>query len=396
MQSSTIHPRVSGTTASSNHTPWPFWKRALVVHAVASLLGIFMGLFWHFKLLARGMPSHWLDVTLPDFFFWNLWALLWPVYLRLAKWTLSGNKGRWWSLLVHLVLAFVWPILGTVILTTATYSFTHLGDPNFLAGLDVALNGPIRGYYIQGTGFVMGFVNYLLTMAVASAYVYYQQFREAQVQNLRLETQLMTAQVQALRMQLHPHFFFNTLNSISSLLQVDPKAADRMVTQLGDLWRITVAHADVPMVSLDEELQFLRSYLAIEQVRFQDRLTVTFDASPNVQQATVPNLILQPLVENAIHHGISKRIAPGWIRVEASHENDTLVLRVCDSGPGIPLALVGDDLLFEAGIGLSNTRARLHQLYGEDGQITMQNLEAGGCCATLRFPYSLHVQPASV
>lgn len=354
-----------------------------------------MGLFWHFKLLARGLPSNWLDVTLPDFFFWNLWALLWPLYLRLAKWTLSDQKGRWWSFFIHLLLAFVWPILATVILTTATYTVTAPNTSDFLVGLKVALTGPIENYYIQGTGFVMGFVHYLFIVAVASAYVYYQQFREAQVQNLRLETQLMTAQVQALRMQLHPHFFFNTLNSISSLLQIDPKAADRMLSQLGDLWRITVAHADVSMVSLDEELQFLQSYLAIEQVRFQDRLTVTFDTEPDVQNASVPNLILQPLVENAIHHGISKRIAPGWIRVEALRENDTLVLRVCDSGPGLPPALIGTDLLFEAGIGLSNTRARLHQLYGSEGHIDLANLETGGCCVTVRFPYVSHPEPTT-
>lgn len=347
-----------------------------------------MGVFWHFKLMARGIPSHWLEATIPDVLYWNLWVLPWPIFLRLAEWTLFSKSGRRWSTLVHLALAFTWPIAASIIITAVTYAATFTRDNDFFIGLKVALEGPVEGYYIEGLGFVMGLLSYLFTMAVACAYVYYRRFREAQIQNLQLETQLMTAQVQALRMQLHPHFFFNTLNSISSLLQVDSKAADRMLSQLGDLWRTTVAQADVPMVPLRDEIAFLHAYLAIEQVRFQDRLIVTFEVPSDAEQAEVPNLILQPLVENAIHHGISKRIAPGWIRVESRRDGRWLVLRVCDSGPGIPDAMLENNLLFEAGIGLSNTHARLRQLYGTDATIEAANMPESGCCLTLRFPYT--------
>src|SRR4029079_13460186 len=141
--------------------------------------------------------------------------------------------------------------------------------------------------------------------------------------------------LQALKMQLHPHFLFNTLNSISALLDEDVDAADQMLARLGDLLRMTLENSGAQEVTLQEELEFLRCYLEIEQVRFNDRLTVSMHIEPETLDAKVPNLILQPIVENAIKHGIVSRIAPGRIEIIARRSDDALLLQVKDNGPGL-------------------------------------------------------------
>src|SRR5262249_28489116 len=146
------------------------------------------------------------------------------------------------------------------------------------------------------------------------------------------QLQVTEAQLQALKMQLHPHFLFNTLNSISALLDEDVDAADQMLARLGDFLRLTLENSGAQRVTLQEELEFLRCYLEIERVRFEDRLTINMHIDPEALDARVPNLILQPIVENAIRHGIVSRIAPGQIDISAKRLRDTLQLQVRDNG----------------------------------------------------------------
>jgi two-component system LytT family sensor kinase len=191
--------------------------------------------------------------------------------------------------------------------------------------------------------------------------------------------------LQALKMQLHPHFLFNALHSISALVHSDPDAADKMIARLGDFLRLTLDSAAAQEVPLRQELEFLNCYLDIERTRFRDRLTTEIHADPQVLDCRVPNLILQPIVENAIRHGVSQRAAHGHVEVRAARAGQALRLEVRDNGRGLP---EGADAgrAKQGGVGLANTRARLQQLYGGDYRFELQNAPAGGAVVTLELP----------
>lgn len=228
-------------------------------------------------------------------------------------------------------------------------------------------------------------LNYWLIVFISHAVNYYRRYRESELAATKLAAQLSEAQLSALKMQLHPHFIFNTLHSISSLLSKDTETARRMITRLGDFLRLTLENSGSQEVELHREFEFLSCYLEIERIRFSDRLTVKMDVDANVLNCLVPNLILQPIVENSIRHAIAPRSAPGMIEVKASQANGMVRLQVKDNGPGIKLDLIPKKEA-KRGIGLSNTRHRLHQLYGDDGHFEMVNSKDGGLVVTLEFP----------
>src|SRR5262249_49326690 len=202
--------------------------------------------------------------------------------------------------------------------------------------------------------FFFNWVIYWVIVGVWQGMDVYGRFQEREVRAAELEKRLVEAKLQALQMQLNPHFLFNTLHGISSLMHKDVEAADRMITRLSDLLRHALNSTETQEVPLEEELAFLRRYLEIEQTRFGNRLTVQMDVGPDPLHARVPNLILQPLVENAIRHGIEPRARQGRIQLCAQRQNGELILRVQDNGAGLPAGGPGRE-----GIGLSNTRARL-------------------------------------
>jgi two-component system, LytTR family, sensor kinase len=223
--------------------------------------------------------------------------------------------------------------------------------------------------------------------------------RAREVAAAHLETRLIEAQLQALQRQLHPHFLFNTLHAISALVHREPDKADAMIERLSDLLRLTLDKIGVQQVTLEQELDYLRAYLDIEQVHFGDRLEVIYDVDAHAMDALVPNLILQPLAENAIRHGLEPRSGRGRIAIEAFREGDTLVLRVIDTGRGLfrvpavaPREGTGPA---EAGVGLSNTRARLSRLYGSAATLDLQPNTGGGAVATVRLPFKTsHENPS--
>ena len=213
---------------------------------------------------------------------------------------------------------------------------------------------------------------------------YYKAFRERERQAAALATELVQARLQALRMQINPHFLFNTLNTISALIHDNPDAADRMVVRLSDLLRRTLDRGDVQEVPLREELDFLRAYLEIEQMRFPDRLTVTYDIEPKTNELLVPHLILQPLVENALRHGIMPREEAGRIEISAHlADGEHLELKVRDNGNGLAPANGTPE---REGIGLKNVRSRLAELYGGAQEFTLGNAAGGGVEARIRIP----------
>jgi LytS/YehU family sensor histidine kinase len=232
--------------------------------------------------------------------------------------------------------------------------------------------------------FHVGVATYWVLVLLRYTFDYYRRYREQELRASRIATQLAQAQLQALRMQLHPHFLFNTLNAISALMHRAVAAADRMLARLSDFLRLTLESGGMQEVPLKQELDFLGRYLEIEKTRFADRLTVHMDVEPDALDAQVPNLILQPLVENAIRHGIARSSSAGTIEIRAHRANGTLHLAVRDDGPG--LAANGGAPPRE-GVGLSNTRARLAQLYGESSRLELGNAAEGGVVVNLDLPY---------
>jgi sensor histidine kinase YesM len=228
-----------------------------------------------------------------------------------------------------------------------------------------------------------GLLVYWLIIAIYQGIDYYRKFIDKELRASQLEARLVTAQLDALRMQLHPHFLFNTLNSVSVLMRRDADQAERMLVQLSSLLRVTLARNAAHEVQLRQELDILEAYLEIERIRFQDRLTVRMHIDPPALDALVPQLFFQPLVENAIRHGIATRESGGEIDIQAECRNGVVRLEVRDNGPG--LTARGDQLV--EGIGLSNTRSRLAYLYGTASSLSIRNGEDGGLIVAATVPF---------
>jgi len=207
-------------------------------------------------------------------------------------------------------------------------------------------------------------------------------FSRATEEREQLEARLARAQLQSLRLQLHPHFLFNTLNTINALIGTDRHAAERVISGLSELLRMSLSSASEQEVTLAKELELLAHYIEIQQIRFQDRLTVNFRIDPDARYALVPNLMLQPLLENAIRHGIAPRAAPGHVIVTAARHGNRLELSVVDDGVGERASRDHRD-----GVGLGNTRARLLSLYGSEHRFEAGGASAGGFRVHIEIPY---------
>ncbi len=227
-------------------------------------------------------------------------------------------------------------------------------------------------------------LTYWVIVLSSHAFNYYRSFRKGELNAAQLRTQLVQSQLEALKMQLHPHFLFNTLHSISALLNKDVDGARTMITRLGDFLRLTLENAGTQEVSLQQEIEFLNGYLEIERVRFQDRLTTKVDIDPAVLDVRVPNLILQPIVENAMRHAIANNSNAGRIEIVATARNGMLRIEVKDNGPGLAHAPSPGNL--KHGVGLANTRARLERLYGSNHRFELANELTGGFVVTLEIP----------
>jgi two-component sensor histidine kinase len=234
------------------------------------------------------------------------------------------------------------------------------------------------------------FSDYFPIVLIAHAVWYYQRFRDRELRASQLEGQLSKAHLQALKSQLQPHFLFNTMHSISALMLTDVRAADKMMTRLSDLLRMTLENDGVQVTTLSREIEFVTGYLEIERVRFEDRLAVRFDINPDTLDAQVPYLLLQPLVENSVHHGISRRSSGGEIRIAANHEGGSLHLSVQDNGPGLH---VPPNVTDKTGLGLKATRERLHTLYGSQQSLDIRSLAEGGVEVVVRIPFLVLLRP---
>ena len=278
---------------------------------------------------------------------------------------------------VHLLGAFA-----AAVLTKSIWDFTALP---FVAPSLVPVDfASFQKSMIRALDF--GILHYLLLIVCHHALEYYRKYEDGRLSAAQLEAKLATAQLHALKMQLHPHFLFNTLHSISELVHDNPARAESMIVRLSDFLRLTLDHVGVPEVPLTEEIDFLRRYLEIEEMRFEDRLTVEWDIDPSTLQTRVPNLILQPLVENALKHGISRNSSHGVLRISCKREEGKLAMTVYDNGPG-PKRITTNLLdPVREGVGLNNTRGRLERLYGGDHHIRFRHVAEGGFEVTIRLP----------
>jgi hypothetical protein len=226
-------------------------------------------------------------------------------------------------------------------------------------------------------------VAYLAIVTLGWAARYFGLYRTRQVHAAELEARLARTHLQVLKMQLQPHFLFNTLNAVAELVHTEPDAADLMITRLGRLLRLSLDNAGHQVVPLRQEIDFLRVYLDIEQVRFQDRLEIVWEVSPETLDAAVPTLLWQPVLENAIRHGVTPLAGRGRIVIASRREGDDLVLEIRDNGTGLPAGAPPRE-----GVGLRNIRERVNQLYGSRARLSLAPAAGGGTIATLRLPYT--------
>jgi hypothetical protein len=353
------------------------WARYLVVWAFWTLFGLIdAGQMLYFRQ-SMGKPVPFWSAMAVGFCDWYIWAALTPAIFWLARTHQLGFR-TWANLTTH-ALASLGCSLVVMILSVpiiqAIPNATMTPDPIPSAELFHRLFAGKLLYYL---------LVYWVVVGIYHAQIYYRRYQERELRASQLETQLVQAQLQMLKMQLHPHFLFNTLHAISALLHKDVNLADRMIARLGELLRTALDNAGTQEVPLWQELDFIQPYLEIEQARLGSRLTLFWDIDPETMDAQVPNLLLQPLVENAIRHGIAPRTLPGRIEVRARRQESKLVLQIIDSGPGISSSLVAG---LRKGVGLTNTRARLQHLYGDNHSFTMSNGQRGGLVVTLTIPF---------
>jgi two-component system, LytTR family, sensor kinase len=350
---------------------WKFIAAGWTVYAVYMAIASYV-------ISARlGRPISWLSAVVNDFSYSAIWLLLTPAILLLAN-KYKFEKGRILSrFVIHLIasvfLSFAqkgihWLVVAMYELLVLHHAFSW--DPlyrNLLAFYDYGLQ------------------LYWIVLAVYYVAEYYTRYRTKEVAASQLEAQLARAQLQALKMQLHPHFLFNALHTIAGLVRSDEKQkAVKMIAGLSDLLRTTLDTTDEQEVTLQSELETVKKYLDIEQVRFADCLTTEFHVDPTTLDALVPNLILQPLVENAIRHGTtSNTITSGChIAISSIRTNGTLKLEVRDNGSGLV-----EGMAQRKGIGLSNTKARLERLYGDRQELEISNAPGGGVLAKIQLPW---------
>ena len=330
------------------------WLLGLAVWTVLGLMSAAQNAAWR---AYTDRPIPWGTILPNALGDWLTCGMFTPAfYWMVRRFPIRGE--RWWARLpVHLAGSIAFTLLKVSIWTP----------------LFNALNPDAHPTYSQVLfgGFYADMLAYWAAIGVIHAIEYYGESRERQLEATRLA-------LDNLRAQLQPHFLFNTLQSISTLIHRDPTAADRMLTDLSELLRLSLRSPGSKEVPLREELEFLERYLQIMRVRFGDRLVIGVDAEPNVMNALVPSLVLQPIVENAIQHGMADRTDRGHVQVRATRDGSALRLEVFDDGPG-PSATPSSN-----GIGLANTRERLQRLYGPDGQ--MEIVQAKGFTVRLQIP----------
>jgi two-component system LytT family sensor kinase len=337
------------------------------VLGVATLLGLISSaLAVQFTHAVGKSPARWPSLLVLNCTYWYVWALFTPSIVWLSQRFRLERQGLGRAILVHVP-------------AVALYSLAHIAAMGAVQWWMVTLDGrPFSWWYEVKRSALQNFdwemMTYWAIAGLSHALLYYGESRRRALRASQLETRLVEAQMAALRQQLQPHFLFNTLHAISALMHSNVEAADRTLTLLSDLLRMTLENMGQQEIPLQEELDFLGKYLEIEQTRFADRLVVTFEIQPETLDVLVPTLLLQPLVENAIKHGISRKSGPGRIQITARRDDTKLWIEIRDNGRGLSETAL---IALQKGIGVSTTRARLQHQFGADFRFEFHRLDEG-------------------
>ena len=356
------------------------WLRLLLIWGAWAIVAFFFATQIYTVYYKDANPISFRRALLVQGLMCVLWALATPLVLWLAR-RFRVERNNWRrSVLLHVVFSMALSV--PMITIDYLIYMIQIGSRGNLTML--------RTFQFVFYNLDRCLLIYWLIVLISHAFNYYNSFRKGELKASQLRTQLVQAQLEALKMQLHPHFLFNTLHSISALLSQDVEAARSMITRLGDFLRLTLENAGTQEVTVRQELEFLNGYLEIERIRFQDRLTTSVKVDPEVLDQRVPNLILQPIVENALRHAISNSNG-GRIDIVVTPRNGMLRIQVKDNGPGLRLVRSFSDHS-KQGLGLSNTKARLERLYGSAHRLDLANEPTGGTVVTMEVPRSS--QPA--
>ena len=349
------------------------------IFGVATLLGIFSALLAYAYITVTGREQP-LYVLLPlNITYWYSWALLVPGILWMAQRYRFGRHSWKRAAGMHLlgVIAFTF-VHAVLTITLREQILTQL------SGRDILWLEEFQELFFLNFDWEQ--VTYWAVVGLSHALDFHRESQERELAAAQLETELAEAQLQALQRQLHPHFLFNTLHTISALMHRDTQAADDMLARLSDLLRLTLDRIGTQQVTLKDEIDFLQKYLEIERTRFGERLQVHLDIEPGTLDAAVPNLVLQPLVENALRHGIAPKVGGGRVDISASRHGAMLRLVVRDNGAGLSSDKLKD---VNTGVGLSNTRSRLEHLYPGAHRFDFDAPPSGGLIVTVEFPFSV-------
>ena len=350
---------------------WVKWALGFGIWTLLGLLAVCQGVLW---MAYTGRPVEWRGAVVGRLADWYTCAAFTPAFFWLVR-RFPIDRRSWRSAVpIQLAATVVFTLLKYVLYVPLRNALSPEPGLSFQSALAGA--------------FVFELMAFWAVLGIVHAIEYYRKFREREVRASQLEARLAQAQLEVLRTQLHPHFLFNTLHAVSTLMHRDVEAADEMITELSDLLRLTLRGGGAQEVPLAQELDILGRYIGIMRIRFRDRLTATTDVDPTALDALVPALILQPLVENAIRHGIAEQPGAGRLAIRARRESPWLVLEVLDDGAGLGAGENGVNGVKE-GVGLANTRARLAQLYGAHHELRLAGPPdgGGGLVVTLRIPF---------
>lgn len=368
--------------------PWPVSFRVLFLACAAYAVSAAC-LSWTFTqwtglsrwtLLPAGPQHTYLNLLSVNLATWLGWGLLAPLVF-LAGRRVPFEQSRWAGPLVtHIALSVALTALHGVLVSTVRVGLQAA------SGLQPQWTASVIEHFLRSVDLYVPV--YWGLLGLQHAVDYGRAVHARDLVTAQVETRLVEAQLQTLQRQVHPHFLFNTLHGISALVHANPDKADQMIERLSDMLRIALATSERQVVPLRQELEFLRAYLAIEEVNLGDRLRVEIDVDGAVEEARVPTLMLQPLVENAVRHGLSPRAAGGTVQVSAAARAGTLVVRVGDDGVGLGPGVHGH------GLGVSNTRARLAALYGRAASLTIAPRAGGGTEVVVCVPLDVEAAAA--
>lgn len=340
--------------------------------------------FWLFQVAltstmnsAQGRPLSRRESIEISLIAWGIWALLAPLIIGIDRWLPIPREAIFKRFLVHIPLSLFFTGLNLYsdAVVKALLNSQHGQFPQPIEVLRSDLGGVFQSRFV-------------VYWVVLFAYImmdYAGHLKERDLRTAELEHLVSEARLEALRAKLHPHFLFNTLNTISAHVEREPRTARRLLEELGELLRLSLTHADDQEIPLAQEMAFIERYVDLQKARLEDRLDAALQVDPNVLHAMVPTFILQPLVENAIRHGVAIRLERGLVEVRAWRANDQVHVTVQDDGPGLPSNWDPEE---SAGIGISNTRERLRRMYGDrEHHFAISSNEGKGVRVELTFPF---------